>query len=681
MNGEKQMGFYFDDSESAAAVCGNSPESVIRLLAGRYMKDHPPVPFVWRTWNETGIRSDRKARYIFDFGSRFPDAEIGTAAYACGDLFCPAAKESRFVVTCSCPVVLWLNGDQVFRSSGALERDETPCTVPVSLREGFNRFLLRCERTEIGFSCTLQNAMPQWEPCNYILPFSERMGEAGFLYTEPVSSDAVPAPGIWGDLEAESGFRWLPAREEERDEPGMFYAWTSWELPAGTAVPSLSPEMVLLDRKSPAETMPPAPGRHEVLFFGTLPAIRLAVSRLPGQTFTPFPVKGLCGSILVLGPCEKKSEAPSGMLLPGFLYEGKTWMPDRKHMALRPYVESALFGRWTYPLGVTLYGLLSAGRQLGEQAYIDYVFSHVRQVTGIHAYALWDRARWGFPGVNQQLCWLDSLDDCGSFASLMLECDPEGSDPASRAIALRIGQYMLEEQPRTPEGAFCRRDDTVWADDMYMSGPFLCRYARMTGNRKAMDDYAAQQLRYRRLLYLPQKKIMAHMMCLRHGKNNGIPWSRGNGWVIFSLSELLMVLPENHPDHDALLRHFIDLTEGYLALQDEHGLWHQILDEPDTYPESSATAMFVCAFSRGVRLGWYPEGLSARAEASAERAWHGLAEYTADRNGNLYGVCQGSGFSFSRAYYRTLGWRYNDTHGIGIVMLAGVERMKAKCVP
>ena len=196
----------------------------------------------------------------------------------------------------------------------------------------------------------------------------------------------------------------------------------------------------------------------------------------------------------------------------------------------------------------------------------------------------------------------------------------------------------------------------------------------------AADMFLAP-LRYRRLLYMPKKKIMAHMMCLRHGKNNGIPWSRGNGWVIFSLSELLMVLPEDHPDHAALLQHFIDLTEGYLALQDEHGLWHQVLDEPDTYPESSATAMFVCAFSRGVRLGWYPDSLRTRAEASAERAWLGLAEQAADRHGNLYGVCQGSGFSFSRSYYRTLGWRFNDTHGIGIVMLAGVERMKAKNTP
>lgn len=89
--------------------------------------------------------------------------------------------------------------------------------------------------------------------------------------------------------------------------------------------------------------------------------------------------------------------------------------------------------------------------------------------------------------------------------------------------------------------------------------------------------------------------------------------------------------------------------------------------------------MFICAFCRGIRNGWYPEELCRKARAAARLAWKGLTEQVIDRNGNLYGVCQGSGFSFSRAYYRTLSWNYNDTHGIGIVMLAGVEILRSGC--
>ena len=59
-------------------------------------------------------------------------------------------------------------------------------------------------------------------------------------------------------------------------------------------------------------------------------------------------------------------------------------------------------------------------------------------------------------------------------------------------------------------------------------------------------------------------------------------------------------------------------------------------------------------------------------------ALRGLSHPTTSRQGNLYGVCQGSGFSFSRAYYRALSWRFNDTHCIGIVMLAWAELLEAE---
>ena len=51
----------------------------------------------------------------------------------------------------------------------------------------------------------------------------------------------------------------------------------------------------------------------------------------------------------------------------------------------------------------------------------------------------------------------------------------------------------------------------------------------------------------------------------------------------------------------------------------------------------------------------------------------GFRNEAIDMNGNVYGICRGSGFSFSEDYYTNdLGWLLNDTHG-SIVLLAGVE--------
>jgi len=85
--------------------------------------------------------------------------------------------------------------------------------------------------------------------------------------------------------------------------------------------------------------------------------------------------------------------------------------------------------------------------------------------------------------------------------------------------------------------------------------------------------------------------------------------------------------------------------------------------------------MFACAFARGVRFGWFAApGPYLRA---VFKAWEAINRVSVDRLGNVHGVCRGSEFSFTSNYYKhELLWNLNDTHGIGIVLLAGVEVLR-----
>jgi len=187
-----------------------------------------------------------------------------------------------------------------------------------------------------------------------------------------------------------------------------------------------------------------------------------------------------------------------------------------------------------------------------------------------------------------------------------------------------------------------------------------------------VDDAARQFLGFRERLYLPQKRLMSHVYDFARGLATGVPWGRGNGWVLFSLSELLAVLPADHALRDSLLAMFNDLCAGCLAQQDAEGMWHQVLDEHDSYPETSCTSMFTYAFARGVQFGWLRD--PAPYVRAVFKAWSAINRLSVDRLGNVYGVCRGSEFSFTSDYYkRDLLWNTNDTHGIGIVLLAGVE--------
>jgi rhamnogalacturonyl hydrolase YesR len=246
-------------------------------------------------------------------------------------------------------------------------------------------------------------------------------------------------------------------------------------------------------------------------------------------------------------------------------------------------------------------------------------------------------------------------------------------------IADYVADYISNKQARLEDGTFYRKmlmhvfhEQTMWADDLYMSVPFLVRYAAVTGDSKYLDDAARQFLRFKKRLYMPELKIMAHIYDFRREMNTGVPWGRGNGWTIFSLSELLAVLPAKHELRPELLGFFRELCEGYLALQDEEGMWHQVLTHPDAYPETSCTAMFIYAFARGVQFGWLTE--KEPYVKAAMKGWEALNRVSIDKTGNVHGVCRGSEFSFSPEYYKKeLLPNLNDTHGIGIVLLAGVE--------
>ena len=213
---------------------------------------------------------------------------------------------------------------------------------------------------------------------------------------------------------------------------------------------------------------------------------------------------------------------------------------------------------------------------------------------------------------------------------------------------------------------------TMWADDLYMSVPFLSRYYKFTGDQKYADDAANQFFGFKKRLYMPEQQIMSHVYDFKYDTKTGVPWGRGNGWVVFSMTELLEVLPEDHPKRNDLIEFLNTLCEGYLRLQDNDGMWHQVLNDWESYPEASCTSMFIYAFSRGVRFGWLKE--PEKYVKACYKGWEALSKTAVDRGGNVYGVCRGSEFSFIPDYYKyELGWNLNDTHGTGIVMLAGIE--------
>jgi rhamnogalacturonyl hydrolase YesR len=716
------MGYFFEDHNCMFERVGMQVEKTLEAVARRYVGVNPPHPPTYRAYSRRGILRGKDYRYQVDFNEFFPSAIAEQYVYAWAKYWSDNGSDLKFDVSCYGPITICCDGVCVFKSNIFSERDsDQRHSINIALHAGWNHFVIRFKKTRAGFGGKFGTWLGKL-PYYFLMPTHERDGQEGWIFTQPMSSELATLPGA-GMTEKDTGIKWLP--EQNWDDASLkmgqlqriyglkpktvAVGWTKafflqpgrgkYTLAGRHSGPisiNIAGQEVYSSSKSgrlaAAVTVPF--GQHDVM----------VTSGCSGSTWGfDFSIKSGRDVVPFASPCNLVGSSEAWIFL-GPLAAGKKldleslkdlrkvtpgvdgdvyWRLDRPDAWVRPYNENALFGRWNYPLGVTIYGLLHSAKAVDSTEIQQYIVKHIQYCCDTFRYALWDKQQYGgATAVHHLLASIDSLDDCGSFGSVLLEVAQHFEIRGYKDIADFVADYISNKQIRLPDGTFFRKhlmhvfhEDTLWADDLYMSVPFLCRYYQLTGDRKYIDDAARQFLGFKKYLFIPELKVMSHVYDFKRQLATGIPWGRGNGWVIFSLSELLAVLPKDHELRPALLQMFRELCSGYLALQDETGMWHQVLNAKDAYPESSCTSMFTYAFARGIQYGWLEEPDAY--VTAVFKAWEALNRITIDKGGNVHGVCRGSEFSFTPEYYKKeLLWNLNDTHGIGIVLLAGVEVLK-----
>jgi unsaturated rhamnogalacturonyl hydrolase len=217
---------------------------------------------------------------------------------------------------------------------------------------------------------------------------------------------------------------------------------------------------------------------------------------------------------------------------------------------------------------------------------------------------------------------------------------------------LDLGKSMADKQweKPTPEGL---TDQTrFWIDDMFMITAVQLQTYRATGDAKYLDRAALEMTSYLDKLQQPNGLFY-------HAPDVPFFWGRGDGWVAAGMAEMLRSLPANHPRHARLLEGYRKMMASLLKFQDKNGMWHQLIDHPEAWPESSCTAMFTFAMITGVKNGWLDKKKYGRA---ARKGWLRLISYL-DSNGDLREVCVGTGKQNSLQYYLDRPRITGDLHG------------------
>ena len=712
MSTEKNLS-YFDEGQSVYDACGEQTERILSIIAGNYMGKNPPLPVRFRGFYENGILCNREGRFDIDLNRLLPESKAGQVSYVKAKFYKEAEGVHAFSMKCYGPSRIWLNRKEVFCSGVRDEsRREAPHRLELFCRAGWNEVTIRLKKTPGGFGCVFGVQDAGWGWITFLNPCKEQEGKLGFAYTMAMDEEATG-----GEFENMERAVWLPkeycgrsenvVREIYKDggKGNYIYGWSALRLNrpgvVRFSIESCGDIALFVDGHRRLEEKADGrleveidlkAGKHNILLRGRGEKeagwkLGIKEGTDSGEILTlslPQEVAGIKGPWLYLGPFGDKQEAVERQpaLYGLFGQEERYWRADEPGVVVRPSLENTAFGKWNYPLGVTLYGLTRLSRYLNNKEILNYVKAHMRECIRLYEYSLWDTKKYGFPEVNNQLARISTLDDCGSFGSAMLELKDSEVEAQAGKIADYIAGYMEKKQSREPGGGFFRigpkgfPDATMWADDLYMSVPFLSRYYLRTGNMDYLDDAAGQFRRFREYLYMPDEKILSHVYDFMMDTATGMPLGRGNGWCFFSLTELLGVMPKEHRDYPFLLHFYQELAEGYMKLQGKSGMWHQLLTHPDSYEETSCTSMFIYGLCRGLRFGWLAPNQRNDALEAVRKGWQAIITRSVDCKGNVYGICRGSSYSFTPEYYKEeLLWIINDPHGIGIVLLAGIEKL------
>ena len=217
---------------------------------------------------------------------------------------------------------------------------------------------------------------------------------------------------------------------------------------------------------------------------------------------------------------------------------------------------------------------------------------------------------------------------------------------------LAYGKEYADRQWENPQPDGLSAETRYWIDDMYMLTILQLEAFRATGDKKYLDRAALEMASYLDKLQQPNGLFY-------HAPDVPFFWGRGDGWVAAGMAEMLRDLPSDHPQRARILAGYQKMMAALLRYQGKDGMWRQLIDHEEAWPESSSSGMFTFALISGVKNGWLEPATYGPA---ARKAWIALAGYV-DQNSDVTSVCEGTNKKNELEYYLERKRRTGDFHG------------------
>ncbi|HRY54669.1 MAG TPA: glycoside hydrolase family 88 protein [Spirochaetia bacterium] len=314
---------------------------------------------------------------------------------------------------------------------------------------------------------------------------------------------------------------------------------------------------------------------------------------------------------------------------------------------------------WNWPAGVAFYGLSRAWESSGDASIVEFLRLWVDEYLEL-----------GLPPL---------MVNAVSMGHSLLSLYKATGERRYYEVALRKAAYLRDEAKRFAGGVFqhtvSAADDfpgQAWADTLFMAAFFLLRMGVEEGEAAWIEDALLQYRRHEELLQDPRTDLYYHAYDEATKSHlSGVRWARANAWAAVTMAEALRLIDYTYPDFMAIEGSLRDQLAALIRLQDASGLWHTILDDPDSYCETSASAGIGCALARfgrpmhakhvvrayeGVKAMIAPDG-SVLGVSAGTAVMADAGKYALVPNKRVQGWGQGLALAFLAALRETIGAR------------------------
>ncbi|PBI81290.1 glycosyl hydrolase family 88 [Rahnella victoriana] len=299
-------------------------------------------------------------------------------------------------------------------------------------------------------------------------------------------------------------------------------------------------------------------------------------------------------------------------------------------------IDTKSWAGWEWTHGIGLYGIYQYYQQTGDEkmrAVIDDWFTA--------------RLAEGTPTKN--------VNTMSPFLTLAYRYEETGN-AAWRPYLERWAEWVMYEMPRTDKGAMQHivynneNHQQMWDDTLMMSVLPLAKIGKLLDRPEFVEEATYQFLMHVQYLMDRETGLWFHGWTFDgHHNFAQARWARGNSWLTIAIPEFLELvdLPENNATRRYLLQVLESQVSALAKCQDDSGLWHTLLDDPQSYLESSATAGFAYGILKAVRKRY----IDASYAPVAEKAIQGVIKHinpAGELTQTSFGTAMGNDLDFYR---------------------------------